>query len=530
MSTHPFHKIAQNVFVSLLDELHVKHTRSFSNRYYDEHPYKNNLYGLSCMLSDYHIENEGLRIKDKEKLLPELEPPFIASVSSDFVTVSQILPERVTYIWRGETITVSVEEFIKIWSGVILYAEPDSDSIEPHYQANRKQELIARAGKMLLALVIVLLLGLSFFLTPVWQQAYKVIFLVFSILGLYISYLLLLKQMHIQSNSADKVCSLFLKKSDCNHLLDSEASKLWGIVSWSEIGLSYFAANILMLAFLPHLYSLMVWINIAALPFTVWSVWYQKFKAKQWCPLCLIVQLILWLLFLTNIVSGNISYPPLTLTNILWAGCIYILPVLLLKELIPYISDAKEKREVMQELNSLKANEEIFSRLLKTKRKYEVSESDSSLLLGNPDAKNTITIVTNPHCSPCAKMHERIKRLIKNASQDLCLQFVLTTFGKEQERISRLFIAAYQQLPPAEFVSFLDEWYHWGRYNETSFLQKHDFDKDSPSVLTEHQKHKDWINKTNIRATPTILFNGYELPGDKYRLDDLVLLKDVNIS
>lgn len=83
---------------------------------------------------------------------------------------------------------------------------------------------------------------------------------------------------------------------------------------------------------------------------------------------------------------------------------------------------------------------------------------------------------------------------------------------------------------PLSLFFFLDEWYHWGRYNETSFLQKHDFDKDSPSVLTEHQKHKDWINKTNIRATPTILFSGYELPGDKYRLDDLVLLKDVNIS
>jgi len=49
----------QNVFISFLHLLNVKHTNSFSNKYFREHPHKYNLLGISQMLSDYGIENKG---------------------------------------------------------------------------------------------------------------------------------------------------------------------------------------------------------------------------------------------------------------------------------------------------------------------------------------------------------------------------------------------------------------------------------------------------------------------------------------
>ena len=56
----------QNIFVVLLDLLKIKHTKSFSNQTFNEHPHKSNLYGLSQMLSDYGIRNAATRIEDKE--------------------------------------------------------------------------------------------------------------------------------------------------------------------------------------------------------------------------------------------------------------------------------------------------------------------------------------------------------------------------------------------------------------------------------------------------------------------------------
>ena len=38
---------------------------------------------------------------------------------------------------------------------------------------------------------------------------------------------------------------------------------------------------------------------------------------------------------------------------------------------------------------------------------------NTGILLGNRDAKEWITIISNPHCAPCAKLHLQIEKLLK---------------------------------------------------------------------------------------------------------------------
>ncbi|GHT83775.1 hypothetical protein FACS189420_0120 [Bacteroidia bacterium] len=87
----------ENIFVSFLELLKVKHTKSFSNQYFGEHPHKYNLFGISKMLSDYSIENGGTKVADKEKDIFEIETPFIAHTGSDFATVYKVEPDKVHY-------------------------------------------------------------------------------------------------------------------------------------------------------------------------------------------------------------------------------------------------------------------------------------------------------------------------------------------------------------------------------------------------------------------------------------------------
>ena len=173
----------KNTFAIFLDLLNVKHTGSFSNQCFNEHPHKYNLFGLSKMLSDYGVENAATRISDKENDISEIEVPLYSNI-----------------------------------------------------------------GVSLLILI--------------------------SLAGVYISWLLTLKQTHVQSQYADKICSLF-KQKDCNNVLESKAAKLFGVIGLSEIGLGYFLTNILLLLFIPSLLPYIVLINILTLPFTLWSVWYQ---------------------------------------------------------------------------------------------------------------------------------------------------------------------------------------------------------------------------------------------------------------
>lgn len=67
-----------NILTSFLKTLHVKYTSNYAEKLYEEHPHKNNLYGLSKMLEEYGIANVGVRINDKN--IHSLETPFIAHI------------------------------------------------------------------------------------------------------------------------------------------------------------------------------------------------------------------------------------------------------------------------------------------------------------------------------------------------------------------------------------------------------------------------------------------------------------------
>jgi len=63
----------------------------------------------------------------------------------------------------------------------------------------------------------------------------------------------------------------------------------------------------------------------------------------------------------------------------------------------------------------------------------------------------------------------------------------------------------------------------------TSIFCQHLF--TDPAIEVEFTKHEAWKEKTQLRATPTILVNGYKLP-DNYKIEDLRYFTefDVNIK
>lgn len=199
------------------------------------------------MFEEYKIQTVGLQIDDKDEL-QLLETPFIAQVSNDFVLVTDLHRQTIKYIWREKKITTTIEKFKNSWSGVVLLAESKADSIEPNYSQNFKRELFLRIEKYILLIIVLFVSCFAFinsFDFSLWQ---RIVLIIVSFTGLYVSYLLLLKQLRINSSSADKICSLF-NKSDCNDVLESPAARLMGVVGWCEVGFSYFLGNLFILLF-----------------------------------------------------------------------------------------------------------------------------------------------------------------------------------------------------------------------------------------------------------------------------------------
>ena len=268
----------QNTFIAMLNLLKVKHTTVFSNNFFNEHPHKFNLYGLSRMLSDYRVRNATTRIENKEHDIFNIELPFVAYTGSSFVAVHKVDSDKVHYIWNGKKISIPVSKFIQSWSGVILLADTSSESGEPDYNEHLKKDLLIAVQKSILALAGILILGMAYINDNVYANWGFSLLLLVNLIGIYICYLLVLKQLHIHSRYADKICTLF-SKSDCNNVLESDAAKLWGIFGWSEIGLGYFTANIVVLLFLPHLLPWAVLFNILALPYSdAWTVLVERYS------------------------------------------------------------------------------------------------------------------------------------------------------------------------------------------------------------------------------------------------------------
>jgi len=520
-----------NVFVSLLELLKVKHTKKFSNQYFNEHPHKYNLFGLSKMLSDYGVENAGTRIEDKEKNIFNIELPFIAFTGGNFVVVYKVESDKVYYLWNGKKITLFVSQFIQIWSGIILLAETTPDSIEPDYQEHRKKELFNVTQKSILILAGALIFGISYISNSLFTNLGISLLLLVNLIGVYICYLLVLKQMHIHSQYADKICTLF-SKSDCNNVLESEAAKLWGVFGWSEIGLGYFVANVLLVLFLPHTISLLALINIIVLPYSFWSVWYQKTKARQWCPLCLIVQVLLWSNFIINGLFGYIRLPEfdwIALKDILFVGSIYAIGVFGFNLLIPKLSKGGEMEQIKQEINAIKANEEVFKTLLSKQPVYEASKADSQILLGNPEAKLMISILTNPFCNPCAKMHKRVEKLLHETNRNVCVQYLFSSFRPDLEFANKYLIAVYLEKEQKEFERIIADWFEKGKALKEAFFKDLHLNMDNPDIEVEFRKHEAWKEKTQLRATPAILLYGYKLP-DNYKIEDLRYFTEFNFD
>ena len=530
-----------NVFVSFLDSLKVKHTEKFSNRYFNENPHKYDLFGLSNMLLDYGVQNAAIEISDKEKDITAIKTPFIAHFGSDFVIVDKVGFDHVSFIWKGVRHDLPTPKFIQSWTGIALLAEVSEISIQPDYKAHRKVELLDLSKQIAFFFACGLIAVVSYINRENYKNVGISLLVLVNLLGVYICWLLLLKQMHIQNENADKICSLF-KKKECNNVLESKASKFFGIISYCEIGLGYFSINVLLLLLSPALNTSIAFLNILTQPFTVWSLWYQRSKAKQWCPFCLIVVVILWTLFIINFLFGFIQLPGKNIFQFLIFNphfisvlSYYLIFVLGINLLSPQLNSERVIQSLRQSMNSLKEDKDVFLTLLKKQPFYETSNCNSVIRFGNTNSKLRITILINPYCNPCSKIHTQIEELLKKVKNNISVQYVLSSFGEKFNSTNRYLIAACLANTSTQQTSYenadmkvFNEWFKNGIAFRDDYFKDMGLDIENPKIKIEFKKHEGWKLKNNIKFTPFVLINGFRLP-KSYKIEDLRYFIDLNI-
>lgn len=292
----------ESIFSAFLDALGVPHTVAYSDSRFRSMTFQS-LYGLSKLLQEYGVATQAIEVPDKEAALTGLSVPFLAGTADTFVIVESIGDSGIVVNDGNASSTLSTPDFCNLWTGVVLAASPSDGAAEPDYGGHRIIELATKAKKWILAFSIMFLLGYFFISAELWRHPSTIFLTLINIGGLFITYQLLLKSLNIHSDTGDSICGI-IDRTGCHTVLGTSAAKFFGLFSWSEVGFAYFGISLAAMLMFPAIMPQLALINACCCPFSFWSIWYQKYRAKAWCTLCLITQACLWLSLTAYILGG----------------------------------------------------------------------------------------------------------------------------------------------------------------------------------------------------------------------------------
>lgn len=520
--------------IAFLKLLKVKVNPATVDETLQNHPDWPSALCISDAFNKWNIPSGAGKIEPNQ--INKLPVPFMAYTHNREYPLSIVtqVTDTTIEVYSGnysKAIIKNKEDFLKSWTGIYLIAEPGEHSGEKEYEKNKRKNLIsALIPASLFALIIILSLFSVYNQISNNQIANPTgVYLQYVILltGAVVTSLLLWYEIDKTNPLLQKVCT-GIAKGNCNAILTGRQAKLLSWLSWSEIGFFYFTGGLLVLLFagsdVTNTISLLGWLNVLALPYTVFSVYYQWRVAKQWCVLCLAVQALL-VLGGINVIANNYLTPIFALSisfltkNIL----LYLLPVLLWYVVKPYVLRLQQAKNTKREYLRVKFNTEIFETLLKKQKHISVITEGLGINLGNANATNTLIKVCNPYCGPCAKTHPKIDKLLEEIP-NLKVKIIFTTPNQPEQRaykpVSHLLAINEQGNTGGNIKLALDDWYLADKKDYEVFATKYPMNGELAKQGYKMEAMDKWSKEMEIQFTPTLFINGHQLP-DAYNIEDL---------
>lgn len=533
----------------LLKALNIKFTRSHLQKELTEHPDYPSLAAIADVIGisyDVACAPVKIAIEDFENS-PDFRLPFLAQVRPADLRHDVF---AVVTAFTGDTIDLynpgsenqeihTLVSFNKMYKGRMLIVEAGGKMEEDGYANHlkkEKQNLFFNAFA-LWALPVLTLMVCGFYVTNhrLAIAVAPVLFTMLALAGTIITTLLLWHEIDEYNPVVKQVCQASAKVN-CSAVLHSAASKIMGI-SWSSLGFVYFTGMLLSLlstGVSQNAILLSAWISVPALCYPVFSIYYQWKVVKQWCLLCLMVQGILVLLFITAFLGGfyNIaaitSLPVYTIAGYLSSFLVVFVAMIVL---IPALQKAKTSRQKTIELQRMKHNPQIFEGLLAKQKAINKPADDLGIIIGKTDSVYRLVKICNPYCGPCAKAHPAMEELVNN-NDEVSLQVIFTASNDEKdikrEPVMHLMGIASKG-DEALTKQALDDWYLSPEKDYRKFAAQYPMNGELAMQVENIRKMKEWCDKTQISFTPTFFlsFNNNNADSEFYQLPEMYSVSDL---
>lgn len=546
--TTPFSH-CEDAIAYLLSRLNVKFTRSYLQKVLTEHPDYPSMMSIADILGmEYNIASASLKL-DWERIPngPEIKPPFIAHIRSRELgpvlgIINAFTPDTVDmYNPESKQVEIySTAAFNEIYLGTVMLIGIEKNTGEREYAKHHKEERQKNLIQHILVFGLPALVGLACVATIITKPFSVIIapmvFTIIVLMGCLASALLLWHEIDQHNPTLMQICQAG-KRVNCSAILDSKASKIFGL-RWSRVGFIYFTGMLLVLlttsiTHAPALQALS-WVNVLALPYIIFSIYYQWKIAKQWCLLCVFVQILLLLQFITALIGGFHMFLPLdqlSATALLSVVSAFGFAFITTQLLMIALEKTNESRQNVIDLQRLKHNSQIFEALLSKQKAIERPAADLGITIGNPNGVVKLVKICNPYCGPCAKAHTILEDLAEN-NEDVCLQIIFTATDDAKD---------IKKAPVAHLLAIdvendkkltkkaLGDWYNAPVKDYSVFASKYPLNGASKMQDDKIKQMREWCDAAQISFTPTffICLNTSEKDPKYYQLPGIYTVADL---
>lgn len=478
------------------------------------------------VLGEWKIEHYPLKYQPDE--LKEIEPPYIAHFNEgggQVAFVTKIQDNKVHYFNSYKSqVWNTLDKFFEQCSGAVILLNPDKESGDKEYKRKRQNEFLHKAI-LPVALGMFLIFSLLTILTTLSKDNIidnRLLILFFTkIIGITFSILLLLHEFEVHNPLTDNLCHLN-RATNCNTVLNDSSSKIFGWFGWADTGFIYFTGGflVLLIGLGASDYSLLAIISAMSIPYPVYSVYYQGFVLKKWCPLCLGVQLVLiseFLILLPQFSNMHFSFTGISdfLFIFMIIGIIYISSIM-------YFREKSSNESNYFKYLGFKKNPAILRTLLLNQKYYSIPVTESSLAFGHKNTLMNLTIFLSLHCSHCARAFEKVKKILK-AETKTSINIILIT---SDINILNTLYHLKRMNKDGEALEILDQWFNSDPYSRNKISETlciPDIDDISDEVSNENLN---LFKACDVIGTPSVFINGYLLP-NQYDIDDIKYFSEV---
>lgn len=500
--------------------LKVSVSESTIKKEIEEHPDYPSLFCISDVLSRLGVENIATRCN--EETLDKIPTPFITQVKGKktgeifFTIVRSTKGETVEYFDQEKYswLTAPKADFLARCNKIVLFGEAKQNAGEKNYEQKIRVDRKNSVRKYFyVASIPALILSAGIYSAFLQWRFSWFMFFTLAFLGLMVSLLLIWYEFDQHSPLLSKICTT-RKKINCGLVLQSKAAKLWGI-GWNIWGFSYFSGLVFCMLINKFLAPDLPWglqlINIAALPYVIYSIYTQWRVLKQWCVLCLaVISILLCQAILLTMVFG------LGFTLPISRGLDVLLPFLftstitliLTQTIFSILKRLKDKTQEYRELVRLKRNAELFNILFSQQPAVTNIASEIGIKLGNPLGKYKIIKVCNPYCNPCSKSHASLETLL-DANSNVQVQVVFSVSNSEDDfraQPVRHFLALSQESPEL-LKEAMDYWYAQDKKDYQIFASRYPINWKDKNQNHQIDAMRNWCTEVDIRFTPTVFLS-----------------------